>query len=60
MVIQLWRYWLMFSLVVADLEMALEHIVEVTSLSPRATESDVRDFFAFCGAIEHIDIIRWF
>lgn len=41
-----------------DLEMALEHIVEVTSLSPRATESDVRDFFAFCGTIEHIDIIR--
>lgn len=50
----------MFTLVVADLEMALEHIVEVTSLSPRATESDVRDFFAFCGTIEHIDIIRWF
>ncbi|KAK9052146.1 hypothetical protein SSX86_028774 [Deinandra increscens subsp. villosa] len=38
--------------------MAIENIAEVTSLSPRATENDVRDFFAFCGAIEHIDIIR--
>lgn len=44
----------------ADLDMAIENIAEVTGLSPTATENDVRDFFAFCGAIEHIDIIRWF
>ncbi|XP_071702713.1 binding partner of ACD11 1 isoform X2 [Rutidosis leptorrhynchoides] len=38
--------------------MAVEHIIEVTSLSPRATENDVYNFFAFCGTIEHVDIIR--
>ncbi|KMS99210.1 hypothetical protein BVRB_2g046510 [Beta vulgaris subsp. vulgaris] len=32
--------------------------VEVTTLSPRATEKDVRDFFSHCGAIEHLEIIR--
>ncbi|KAK1437751.1 hypothetical protein QVD17_03549 [Tagetes erecta] len=41
-----------------DLDMAIENIAEVTGLSPTATENDVRDFFAFCGAIEHVDIIR--
>ncbi|XP_035842459.1 binding partner of ACD11 1 isoform X1 [Helianthus annuus] len=41
-----------------NLGMAIQHIAEVTSLSPRATENDVRDFFAFCGTIEHIDLIR--
>ncbi|XP_075497168.1 binding partner of ACD11 1-like isoform X2 [Primulina tabacum] len=34
------------------------YIVEVTSLSPKAMEKDVYDFFAFCGAIEHVEIIR--
>ncbi|KAL8196483.1 hypothetical protein R6Q57_024778 [Mikania cordata] len=38
--------------------MAIQNIAEVTSLSPRATENDVCDFFAFCGTIEHVDIIR--
>lgn len=33
--------------------------VEVTTLSPRATEKDVRDFFSHCGAIEHLEIIRY-
>ncbi|XP_047311402.1 binding partner of ACD11 1-like [Impatiens glandulifera] len=32
--------------------------VEVTTLSPKATEEDVYKFFAFCGEIEHIEIIR--
>ncbi|KAH7538196.1 hypothetical protein FEM48_Zijuj03G0173200 [Ziziphus jujuba var. spinosa] len=31
---------------------------EVTTLSPKATEKDVYDFFTYCGAIEHIEIIR--
>ncbi|KAH7529247.1 hypothetical protein FEM48_Zijuj05G0164300 [Ziziphus jujuba var. spinosa] len=31
---------------------------EVTSLSPKATEKDVYDFFTYCGAIEHVEIIR--
>lgn len=35
------------------------YTVEVTSLSPRATEKDVHDFFAFSGAIEHVEIIRY-
>ncbi|KAM7487411.1 hypothetical protein LguiB_024895 [Lonicera macranthoides] len=34
------------------------YTVEVTSLSPKATEKDVSDFFAFCGKIEHVEIIR--
>ncbi|KAJ9554449.1 hypothetical protein OSB04_018494, partial [Centaurea solstitialis] len=34
------------------------HIVEVTGLSPRATEQDVYNFFAFCGTIEHVDMVR--
>lgn len=32
--------------------------VEVTGLSPNATEKDLWDFFAFSGAIEHVDIVR--
>ncbi|XP_022850633.1 binding partner of ACD11 1-like isoform X1 [Olea europaea var. sylvestris] len=31
---------------------------EVTSLSPSATEKDVHDFFSFCGAVQHVEIIR--
>ncbi|XVF14241.1 hypothetical protein REPUB_Repub09cG0041300 [Reevesia pubescens] len=34
------------------------YTAEITSLSPKATEKDVRDFFAYCGAIEHVEIIR--
>ncbi|KAI4328410.1 hypothetical protein L6164_020767 [Bauhinia variegata] len=34
------------------------YTVEVTSLSPKATEKDVYDFFAFSGAIEHVEIVR--
>ncbi|KAH1234839.1 Binding partner of ACD11 1 [Glycine max] len=30
----------------------------VTNLSPRATEDDVRNFFTYCGLIEHIEILR--
>lgn len=33
--------------------------MEVTGLSPKATEKDVYDFFAFSGAIEHVEIIRY-
>ncbi|CAA7401080.1 unnamed protein product [Spirodela intermedia] len=32
--------------------------VEVTNLSPNATEKDVYDFFSFSGQIEHIEIMR--
>ncbi|XP_031477349.1 binding partner of ACD11 1-like isoform X2 [Nymphaea colorata] len=32
--------------------------VEVTNLSPEATEKDLYDFFALCGKIEHVEIIR--
>ncbi|XP_015879366.2 binding partner of ACD11 1 [Ziziphus jujuba] len=34
------------------------YTAEVTSLSPKATEKDVYDFFTYCGAIEHVEIIR--
>ncbi|KAL7091448.1 hypothetical protein ACP275_12G106900 [Erythranthe tilingii] len=34
------------------------YTVEVTNLSPNATEKDVHDFFGFCGAIEHVEIAR--
>ncbi|KAL9665446.1 hypothetical protein QQ045_020866 [Rhodiola kirilowii] len=34
------------------------HTVEVTNLSPAASEKDVNDFFAFCGPIQQVEIIR--
>ncbi|XP_059452327.1 binding partner of ACD11 1-like isoform X1 [Corylus avellana] len=34
------------------------YTAEVTSLSPKATEKDVYDFFAYCGAIEQVEIFR--
>ncbi|XP_022988849.1 binding partner of ACD11 1-like [Cucurbita pepo subsp. pepo] len=34
------------------------YTVEVTGLSPKAEEKDVLDFFAFCGPIELVEIIR--
>ncbi|KAK2994654.1 hypothetical protein RJ640_007835 [Escallonia rubra] len=34
------------------------YTVEVTGLSHKATEKDVYDFFAFCGTIEHVEIVR--
>ncbi|XP_068643074.1 binding partner of ACD11 1-like [Aristolochia californica] len=34
------------------------HAIEVTNLSPHATEKDVYDFFAFSGVIEHVEIVR--
>ncbi|PIN04075.1 hypothetical protein CDL12_23388 [Handroanthus impetiginosus] len=34
------------------------YTVEVTKLSPNATEKDVYDFFAFCGAIQRVEIVR--
>uniref|UniRef100_A0A7N1A533 RRM domain-containing protein n=1 Tax=Kalanchoe fedtschenkoi TaxID=63787 RepID=A0A7N1A533_KALFE len=34
------------------------YTVEVTNLSPAAIEKDVNDFFAFCGPIELVEIIR--
>ncbi|KAK4779683.1 hypothetical protein SAY87_015789 [Trapa incisa] len=34
------------------------YAVEVTGLSPKATEKDLRDFFAFSGTIEDVEIIR--
>ncbi|XP_042503484.1 binding partner of ACD11 1 [Macadamia integrifolia] len=35
-----------------------DYTVEVTGLSPTATEKDVYDFFAFSGTVEHVEIIR--
>ncbi|KAL0296916.1 UNVERIFIED_CONTAM: Binding partner of ACD11 1 [Sesamum calycinum] len=34
------------------------YTVEIANLSPNATEKDVCDFFAFCGAIQHVEIVR--
>ncbi|XP_027345827.1 binding partner of ACD11 1-like [Abrus precatorius] len=34
------------------------YTIEVTGLSPKATEKDVYDFFAFSGAIEYVEIVR--
>ena len=33
--------------------------VEVTGLSPKATEGDVYDFFSFSGSIESVEIARY-
>ncbi|PHT50600.1 hypothetical protein CQW23_10347 [Capsicum baccatum] len=35
------------------------YTAEVTSLSPKSTEKDVQEFFGFCGAIEHVEIVNW-
>ncbi|MED6221423.1 hypothetical protein PIB30_054483 [Stylosanthes scabra] len=35
------------------------YTAEVTSLSPRATEKDVHNFFTYCGIIENVEIIRY-
>ncbi|KAL1551008.1 binding partner of ACD11 1-like [Salvia divinorum] len=35
-----------------------DYTAEVTSLSSKATEKDVFDFFSFCGAIDHVEIVR--
>lgn len=35
------------------------YTAEITSLSPNATEEDVRDFFTYCGVIEHVEINRY-
>jgi len=35
------------------------YTAEITNLSPRSTEKDVYDFFAHCGAVEYIEIIRF-
>lgn len=34
------------------------YTAEVTGLSPLATEKDVMDFFALCGKIDHVEIVR--
>ncbi|KAK4423757.1 Binding partner of ACD11 1 [Sesamum alatum] len=34
------------------------YTVEITNLSPAATEKDVSEFFAFCGAIQLVEIVR--
>lgn len=34
------------------------YTAEVTCLSPSASEKDIHDFFAHCGEIEHVEIIR--
>ncbi|XP_009347050.1 binding partner of ACD11 1 [Pyrus x bretschneideri] len=34
------------------------YTAEVTSLSSKATEEDVYNFFSHCGAVEHVEIIR--
>lgn len=35
------------------------YTAEVTTLSPRATEKDVKEFFSYCGEIEHVEILRY-
>ena len=34
------------------------YTIEVMGLSPKATEQDVYDFFAFSGAIENVESAR--
>ncbi|GAB2216530.1 hypothetical protein Droror1_Dr00024305 [Drosera rotundifolia] len=34
------------------------YTIEVTALSPNATEQDVFDFFSHCGPVEHLEILR--
>ncbi|XP_031277504.1 binding partner of ACD11 1-like [Pistacia vera] len=34
------------------------YTIEVTGLSPRATEKDLYEFFSFSGAVGHVEIVR--
>ncbi|KAB1200070.1 Protein vip1 [Morella rubra] len=34
------------------------YTAEVTNLSPKATEKDLNNFFAYCGTVEHVEIVR--
>lgn len=34
------------------------YTIEVTNLSPNATEKDVYDFFKYSGTVEHVEIAR--
>lgn len=34
------------------------YTIEVTGLSPKATEKDLYEFFSFSGAIDHVEIVR--
>lgn len=36
-----------------------EFAIEVTGLSPKATEKDLFEFFSFCGSIDHLEIFRY-
>lgn len=35
------------------------YTAEVTNLSPKATEKDLNNFFAYCGTVEHVEIVRY-
>ncbi|KAF5203593.1 Binding partner of acd11 [Thalictrum thalictroides] len=35
------------------------YTVEVTNLSPNASEKDVYDFFSFCGSVQHVEFVRF-
>lgn len=35
------------------------YTIEVTGLSPKATEKDLYEFFSFSGAIDHVEIVRY-
>lgn len=47
-----------FSVNLKNMDSGGGYAVEVTGLSPKATDKDVYDFFAFSGAIRHVEIIR--
>lgn len=47
-----------FSVELKNMDSGGGYTVEVTGLSPNATEKDVHDFFSFSGAIQHVEIIR--
>ncbi|GFQ08292.1 protein vip1 [Phtheirospermum japonicum] len=34
------------------------YTIEITNLSPNATKKEIYEFFAFCGAIQRVEIIR--
>ena len=36
------------------------YTAEVTNLSPRAKEKEIRDFFVHCDEFEHVDIVKYF
>nr|GMC95206.1 binding partner of ACD11 1-like isoform X1 [Ipomoea batatas] len=47
-----------FAFPISESMIVENYTVEVTGLSPNASDKEVYEFFSYCGEIEHLEIIR--